>query len=118
MPGLLEGLKSGELAGKSRELSGKFGKFPGNLWKIALKICSERSFGEVGEELPGKSEQFPGTSEKSLLKSTVREVPGKSKRNFREVRGKFGGNSRDFPEAMGSLAPSQRHAKIVSKLYP
>ena len=66
-----KGLTSGEV----RELPGKFGKLPGNLW-IAVKLHSERTSGEVTEKLPGKFGELPG-------------------------------NSEDFPEARGSLTPSQ-----------
>ena len=50
-----------------------------------------------------------------LISSTVRELPGevaeKLPGNFGELPGKSG----DFPEAQGSLTPSQRLAKFVSK---
>ena len=79
---------SGELLGTSREvgeLPGKPGKLPGKL-RIAVKLHSERTSGEVTTELPGK---------------------------FGELLGKF----RDFPEARGSLTPSQRLAKFVSNFF-
>ena len=63
--------RSGELLGKSGELGEPLDDF---------KIRSERSFGEVAGELPGKF-----------------------------------GKSRQFPEALGSSTPTQRHAKFVSK---
>ena len=45
----------------SGELPGKLGKLPGNLW-IAVGFHSERSFGEVAWELPGKFGELPGKS--------------------------------------------------------
>ena len=96
----------------------------------ASKLLRE-SFCESGEGVrpprergwpPGKSRNFRGSLGNFrgssgnfrgtlgfLLSSTVRELPGKSPKNF---RGSFG----DFPEARGSLTPSQRLAKFVSKL--
>ena len=45
-----EELTSGEVQGTF----GKSGELPGNLWKQALKIHSERSSREVTKEVPGK----------------------------------------------------------------
>ena len=55
--------------GEVRELPGKSGKLPWNLWiaAIAFKIHSEKSSGEVAGELPGKSGEIlgsPGTFQK------------------------------------------------------
>ena len=55
-----------ELPGEFGEHPGKFGKLPGNLW-IAVKFHSERTSGEVAENLRGSSGNFrgsPGTSQK------------------------------------------------------
>ena len=69
--------------------------------------------GEVGE-LPGKFGELPGNlwiAVKFHSERTSGEVaeklPGK--------RGELPGKSGDFPEAQGSLTPSQRLAKFVSK---
>ena len=51
-----------------------------------------------------------------LFNSTVRELPGKSPKNFRGSSGNFRGSLGNFPEARGSLTPSQRLAKFVSKV--
>ena len=66
---------------------------PGNLWG---------SPGNFWGSL-GNCRGTPGL----LLSFTVRELPGKS--------GELPGKSGDFPEARGSLTPSQRLAKFVSK---
>ena len=55
-----------ELPGKSGKLPGKSGKLPGNLW-IAIQFHSERTSGEVAENLRGGSGNFrgsPGTFQK------------------------------------------------------
>ena len=88
------GLTSGEV----RETSGEFRGTSGEVWEtsgepwIAVKFHSERTSGEVAEKLPGKFGELPGK---------FGELPGKS---------------RDFPEARGSLTPSQRPTKSVSNL--
>ena len=84
--------KKGLTSGEVRELPGKFG------------------------ELPGKFGKLPGNLWKLLLSSTVRELPGKSPKNFRGSSGELPGKSGDFPEAWGSLTPFQRLAKFISKL--
>ena len=58
---------------------------------------------------------FRGTSG-LLLSSTVRELPGKSPKNFRGSSGNFRGSPGTSREARGSLTPSQRLAKFVSNL--
>ena len=77
--------------------------------------------GEVGK-LPGKSGELPGKSGK-LPGNPWIAVKFHSERTSGEVTeklpGKFGalpGKSGDFPEAWGSLTPSQRLAKFVSNL--
>ena len=65
-----------------------------------------RTSGEVGE-LPGKSGKLLGNFWKIFLESTERE----------RSSGEVAGQSRDFPEAGVSLTPSQRLAKIASKLW-
>ena len=67
--------------------------------------------GSLGN-LQGSLGNFRGTSG-SLLSSTVRELPAKAGKTSGEVRG-TSGECRDFPEARGSLTPSQRLAKFVS----
>ena len=72
--------------------------------------------GEV-QELPGKFGELPGKFGK---------LPGnlwiagrfRSERTSGEVAEKLPGKSGDFPEARGSLTPSQRLAKCVSNLGP
>ena len=62
----------------------------------------------------GSLGNFRGTSG-LLLSSTVRELPGEV---AEKLPGKFGElprKSADFPETQGSLTPSQRLAKFVSK---
>ena len=44
----------------------------------------------------------------------MRELPGKSPKNFRGSPGNFRGSPGNFPEARGSLTPSQRLAKFIS----
>ena len=65
----------------------------------------------------GRLGNFQGTSG-LLLSSTVRELPGKSPKNFQGSSGNFQGSPGNFPEARGSLTPSQRLAKFVSKFFP
>ena len=72
-------------------------------------------------KLPGKSGELPGKSGKLPGKPWI-AVELRSERTSGEVAeklpGKFGelpGKSGDFPEARGSLTPSQRLAKFVSK---
>ena len=70
--------------------------------------------GEVAGELPGKSGKLPGNlsiAVKFHSERTSGEVAGKLPGKFGKVPGKSG----DFPEARGSLTPSQRLAKFVSK---
>ena len=55
-------------SGEVRELPGKFGELPGNLW-IAVKFHSERTSGEVAEKLLGKLGELPGKSGDSLTPS-------------------------------------------------
>ena len=65
-------------------------------------------------ELPGKSGKLPGnpwTAIKFHSERTSGEVAEKLPGKFGELPGKSG----DFPEARGSLTPSQRLAKLVSK---
>ena len=72
--------------------------------------------GEVREtsgELPGKSGKLPGNpwiAVKFHSERTSGEVAEKLPGKFGELPGKSG----DFPEARGSLTPSQRPAKLVS----
>ena len=73
---------------KSGELPGKSRKLPRNFW-IALKIHSERTFGKAA---------------------------GVCSREVRRTSGELPGKSGSFPEARGSLTPSQRLAKFLSKL--
>ena len=74
---------------------------PGNFW------------GSLGN-FRGSLGNFRGTSG-LLLSSTVRELPGKSPKNFRgKFFGELPGKSGDFPEARGNPTPSQRLAKFVS----
>ena len=83
--------------GRGADLRGSPGNFrgsPGNFW--------------------GSPGNFRGTSG-LLLSSTVRERPGKSPGKLPGKLGELPGKSRDFPEAWGSLTPSQRLAKFVSK---
>ena len=83
-------------------------------------------FPEKGADLQGSEGNFrgsPGNFRGSLgnfrgtpgllLSSTVREPPGKSPKNFRGSLGNFRGSPGTFPEARGSLTPSQRLAKFV-----
>ena len=85
-------------------------------------------FPEKGADLrgsPGTSGEVWGTSGEVwktsgeplvlLVASTVRELPGKSPKNFRGSSGNFRGSLENFPEARGSLTPSQRLAEFVSK---
>ena len=80
--------------------------------------------GEV-RELPGKSGELPGKSGK-LPGNPWIAVKFHSERTSGEVAEKLPGKSRelpgksgDFPEARGSLTPSQRLAKFVSNiLFP
>ena len=68
-------------------------------------------------ELPGKSGKLPGNpwiAVKFDSERTSGEVAEKLPGKFGELPGK----SRDFPEARGSLTPSQRLAKCVSKVDP
>ena len=75
-----------------------------------------RTSGEVREtsgELPGKSGKLPGNpwiAVKFHSERTSGEVAEKLPGKFGELPGKSG----DFPEARGSLTPSQRLAKFVS----
>ena len=78
--------------------------------------------GEVGEtsgksgELPGRSGKLPGNlwiAVKFHSERTSGEVAEKLPGKFGELPGKSG----DFPEARGSLTPSQRLSKSVSKLH-
>ena len=81
--------KGGRPLGKSGELLGKSG------------------------ELPGKSGKLPGNlwiAVKFHSERTSGEVAEKLPGRFGELPGKSG----DFPEARGSLTPSQRLAKFVS----
>ena len=69
--------------------------------------------GEVRGELPGKSGKLlgnPSIAVKFHSERTSGEVAEKLPGKFGELPGKSG----DFPEARGSLTPSQRLAKFVS----
>ena len=86
--------------------------------------ASQRKGGPPGKsgKLPGKSGELPGKSGK-LPGNPWIAVKFHSERTSGEVAeklpGKFGelpGKSGDFPEARGSLTPSQRLAKFVSNL--
>ena len=80
-------------------------------------------FPEKGADLRGSLGNFRGSlgnfrgTSGLLLSSTVRELPGKSPKNFRGSSGNFWGSLGNFPEARGSLTPSQRLAKFVSKFW-
>ena len=65
--------------------------------------------GEV-RNAPGKVWETSGRNCGLLSRSTVRGVLGKSPGKFGELLA----NSRELQEALGSLTPSHRHAKIVS----
>ena len=82
-----KGLTSGEV----RELPGKFGELPGKFGELPGNLWIAVQF---------HSERTSG--------EVAEKLPGK----FGELPGKSG----DFPEARGSLTPSQRLAKFVSKL--
>ena len=81
------GLTSGEV----RELPGKFGELPGRFGKLPGNLWIPVKF---------HSERTSG--------EVAEKLPGKS--------GELPGKSGDFPEARGSLTPSQRLAKFVSKM--
>ena len=81
-----KGLTSREV----RELPGKFGELPGKFGKLPGNLWIAVKF---------HSERTSG--------EVAEKLPGK----FGELPGKSG----DFPEARGSLIPSQRLAKFVSK---
>ena len=81
-----KGLTSGEVG----DLPGKFGELPGKFGKLPGNLWIAVKF---------RSERTSG--------EVAEKLPGK----FGELPGKSG----DFPEARGSLTPSQRLAKFVSK---
>ena len=89
-----KGLTSGEVRETSLEV-----------WETSGEVC------ETSGKLLGGS---PGL----LLSSTVRELLGKSPKNFQASLGNFRGSpgtfqklgGRDFPEARGNLIPSQAAA--------
>ena len=66
---------------------------------------------EKSGELPGKSGELPGKSGKLpgnlwlLLSSTVRELPGKSPKNFRGSSGNFRGSPGTFQKLGGAWLP-------------
>ena len=75
-------------------------------------LTSGKLPGKSGE-LPGKSGKLPGNAwiaVKFHSERTSGEVAEKLPGKFGELLGKSG----DFPEARGSLTPSQRLAKFVS----
>ena len=86
---------------------------------------SVSGFPEQGDDLRGSLGNFSGSSGNSLeslrnfrrtsgllLSSTVRELQGKSPKNFRGSSGELPGKPGDFPEARGSLTPSLRLANL------
>ena len=86
---------------KGADLRGSPGKLPGKSGELP---------GKSGGKLPGN----PWIAVKFHSERTSREVAEKLPGKSGELLGKFG----DFPEARGSLTPSQRLAKFVSKLQP
>ena len=63
--------------------------------------------GAASGEVPGKSGELPG--------NLWIAVKFHSERTSGEVAEKLPGKSGDFPEARGSLTPSQRLAELVAK---
>ena len=74
-------------------------------------------FPERGADLRGSPGNFPGKSGK-LPGNLWIAVKFHSERTSREVAEKLPGKFGDSPEAWGSLTPSQRLAKSVSKKKP
>ena len=87
----VKGLTSGEVPETSGEVQGSSGEVPGKSGKL------------LGN---------PWIAGKFHSERTSGEVAEKLPGQFGELPGKSG----DFPEARGSLTPSQRLAKSVSKL--